>query len=178
MDAAAAWRPPVSCPDRSVSSWACSRTRPNSASCSHAFSTRMLSVKLEGASRQPDWLFSKRGCLGTGFTAMAREHLDRAKLVPYPRRPWCHVQPSRVGSWLQDRPLRIRRALSAPRFRFARVLFETLWLGTPGRARRRRPSARMLVILKYHAVHCGPARMHEACLGASHPPRRATMANF
>ena len=50
-----------------------------------AFQLEDTARQLNGFRNKLHWLFSKRGCLGTGFTSLAREHLDRAKLVPCPK---------------------------------------------------------------------------------------------
>ena len=47
-----------------------------------AFQLEDTTRQLNGFRNKLHWLFSKWGCLGTGFTSLAREHLDRAKLVP------------------------------------------------------------------------------------------------
>ena len=49
-----------------------------------AFRLEEMSDQLAAFQRRLRWLFSERGCLSTGFTALALAHLTRAKLVPFP----------------------------------------------------------------------------------------------
>jgi hypothetical protein len=51
-----------------------------------AFQLEETSAQIAQFKHRLDWLFMQRGCLQTGFTALALQHLRKARLIPVPGR--------------------------------------------------------------------------------------------